>query len=129
MAHILKGRCSRSKLLLTHVILFAGLFLAVTGNQIAFENHEVAEPIFLSLMLLMQVVALTVSVNFGVRRLHDLGHSGWWILLGWVPLVNIGLTVMLVFLRGDSYVNEYGVPPKGLQDGFPDEDRKPFTQT
>jgi uncharacterized membrane protein YhaH (DUF805 family) len=48
----------------------------------------------------------------GVRRLHDLGKSGWWLLLAFVPL--IGGIVLLVFfatdgVRGD---NLYGPDPK-----------------
>ena len=31
-----------------------------------------------------------------IRRLHDTGRSGWWILIGFVPI--IGVIVLIVFL-------------------------------
>ena len=47
----------------------------------------------------------------GIRRLHDTGKSGWWLLLWFVPLV--GLIVLLVFFAspGDLGPNRYGPPP------------------
>lgn len=55
---------------------------------------------------------LIPSIAVGVRRLHDTGRSGWWLLIGLIPLV--GTIVLIVFLategrRGD---NEYGPDPK-----------------
>lgn len=48
-----------------------------------------------------------------VRRLHDIGQSGWMILIALVPLVGgIALFVMSV-LDGDARTNEYGPDPKG----------------
>ena len=46
-----------------------------------------------------------------VRRLHDSGKSGWWILISFVPLVSI---VLLVFMVQDSQPgeNQYGPNPK-----------------
>lgn len=47
------------------------------------------------------------------RRLHDIGRSGWWQLIGLVPL--IGWIVMLVFLVMDSVdENKHGPNPKML---------------
>jgi len=49
-----------------------------------------------------------------VRRLHDLGYSGWFILLVFIPCVGsiIGL-VILVFMmvEGQSQINDYGTVP------------------
>jgi uncharacterized membrane protein YhaH (DUF805 family) len=47
-----------------------------------------------------------------VRRLHDTGRPGWWILIGLIPLV--GGIVLLVFAVSDSQPgsNEYGPSPK-----------------
>jgi len=60
------------------------------------------------LRIISDVFALAVfipSIAVGVRRMHDTGRSGWWLLL---PIVNI------VFLAqaGHSGPNEYGADPK-----------------
>lgn len=47
-----------------------------------------------------------------VRRLHDAGHSGWWLLIGIVPL--IGFIVLLVFtLQASKPPNQWGDGPDG----------------
>lgn len=47
-----------------------------------------------------------------VRRLHDTGRSGWWLLIGLIPLA--GAIVLLVFLCTDSEPgpNRFGPSPK-----------------
>jgi uncharacterized membrane protein YhaH (DUF805 family) len=47
-----------------------------------------------------------------VRRLHDVDRSGWWILIGLIPL--IGAIVLLVFelTPGTPGSNRYGPDPK-----------------
>ena len=48
------------------------------------------------------------------RRMHDIGKSGWWWLIGLVPVV--GAIVLLVFACNDSEPgdNAYGPNPKGV---------------
>lgn len=65
--------------------------------------------------LLGGIYSLAVIVpNIAVtaRRLHDTGRSGWWQLIGLIPL--IGLIVMIVFCvqDGDFERNQYGPSPK-----------------
>ena len=47
-----------------------------------------------------------------VRRLHDIDRTGWWVLLGVIPL--IGELVLIVFLatNGTAGDNRYGPDPK-----------------
>jgi uncharacterized membrane protein YhaH (DUF805 family) len=47
-----------------------------------------------------------------VRRLHDTGRTGWWILIGLIPV--IGGIVVLIFMVLDSEpgANQYGLNPK-----------------
>ncbi len=56
----------------------------------------------------------------GVRRLHDTGKSGWFILIGLIPLV--GGIIVLVFFVMDSAPgdNQYGPNPKNVGGGFGD---------
>lgn len=64
------------------------------------------------LTALFLLAILVPSIAVGVRRLHDTDRSGWWILLGFVPLVGIVLIVFYV-LEGTRGPNEYGPDPKG----------------
>jgi uncharacterized membrane protein YhaH (DUF805 family) len=62
---------------------------------------------------LFALALLVPSIAVAVRRLHDTSRSGWWLLIGFVPLV--GFIVLLVFMCLDSTPgsNEYGPNPKG----------------
>ena len=54
-----------------------------------------------------------------VRRLHDTGRSGWWMLLLFIPI--IGWIIYIVFLCQDSTPGEntYGSNPKGINEVSP----------
>lgn len=64
--------------------------------------------------LIYSLAILLPSIAVGVRRLHDTGRSGWWMLIAFVPF--IGFIVLLVFFVLDSQPgsNEYGPNPKGM---------------
>ena len=66
---------------------------------------------------LFAIALLLPSLGVTVRRLHDTDRSGWWILIGFVPVV--GGIVLLVFmcLVGTSGSNQYGADP--LQEAEP----------
>jgi uncharacterized membrane protein YhaH (DUF805 family) len=53
------------------------------------------------------------SIAVGIRRLHDTDRTGWWCLIGFVPL--IGAIVLLIFFLLDSTpgTNRFGPNPKG----------------
>ncbi len=61
---------------------------------------------------LYSLAVLVPSIAVTVRRLHDTGRSGWWILIGLIPIV--GTIILIVFLVQDSKPgsNEYGPNPK-----------------
>ena len=54
------------------------------------------------------LAVLIPSIAVGVRRLHDINRSGWWLLISLIPL--IGVIVLIVFLASDSKPerNQYG---------------------
>jgi uncharacterized membrane protein YhaH (DUF805 family) len=58
------------------------------------------------------LVVLIPGIAVSVRRLHDTDRSGWWLLIGLIPL--IGTIVLLVFMAQDSQpgANQYGPNPK-----------------
>lgn len=58
-----------------------------------------------TLLLMLPLLAV------GVRRLHDTGRAGWWMLLLLIPL--IGSIVLIVWFcgRGEAQANRFGPPP------------------
>ena len=62
------------------------------------------------LYVLVALAMLLPNLAVLVRRLHDAGHSGWWLLIGLLPL--IGAIVLLVFtLQGSDQPNQWGNGP------------------
>jgi uncharacterized membrane protein YhaH (DUF805 family) len=97
------GRARRSEywwwaLAYSVAYLVAGALDSAAGSSPAFVAL-IALPLFLP----------TLAV--GVRRLHDTGRSGWWMLASFVPI--LGLVLLLVFLCSESGTpNRYGDNPK-----------------
>lgn len=98
------GRASRSEFwwfylfFLTDYLLFA--ILALTIDEVFFLVLGI-----FSLAILLPILAA------GVRRLHDVNRSGWWVLLSFIPLASLAL---MYFQVQPSHIgdNQYG--PQGL---------------
>lgn len=60
------------------------------------------------------LAVLLPSIAVSIRRLHDIGKSGWWILISLIPV--IGAIILIVFACKDSEPgdNAYGPNPKGM---------------
>ena len=56
-------------------------------------------------------VVMIPSIAMTVRRLHDIGKSGWFCFIGCIPIV--GLVFMIIWLTrpSDPHTNEYGPLP------------------
>lgn len=92
--------------------LFSSIAFIVTGIlDTVFGTFDAQAGIgLLSTLYGLAVFLPTLAVN--VRRLHDTDRSGWWLLLGFIPL--IGGLVLLVFtlLEGTRGDNRFGADPK-----------------
>src|SRR5262249_14454858 len=60
------------------------------------------------------LAVLLPSLGVDIRRLHDTDRSGWWILIGILPV--IGWIVLIVFfaLPGTPGPNRFGASPDGI---------------
>jgi len=110
-----KGRSRRSEywfiqlfLILTNLAAAAIDLALMDGDVDRFIANGGGGTLGLIWILVTIVPALAVLV----RRLHDTGKSGWWALIGLVPLV--GGVVLFVFSVLDSTAgeNQYGTPVK-----------------
>lgn len=63
------------------------------------------------LSMVWSLATLLPSLAVGARRLHDIDRSGWWLLIGFIPL--IGLIVLIVFFAksGTPGPNRFGANP------------------
>lgn len=63
---------------------------------------------------LYSLAVLLPSIAVGARRLHDTSRTGWWLLIGLIPV--IGTIILIVFFVLDSTPgdNAYGPNPKGI---------------
>jgi uncharacterized membrane protein YhaH (DUF805 family) len=78
----------------------------------AVNNAGIVSAIFGILYLIYALGTLIPSLAVGVRRLHDIGKSGWMMLVGLIPLA--GGIWLIVLMATDSAPgeNEYGPNPK-----------------
>lgn len=59
------------------------------------------------------LVVLLPTVAVSIRRLHDTGRPGWWILVSFVPIVGWIAIVYLTVQDSDVGENAYGPSVKG----------------
>lgn len=85
------------------------IVLAIIDASMSGTSQKVT---FGLLSMIYGLAVLLPSLGVAVRRLHDIDRSGWWLLVGLVPLV--GIIVLLVFYSKDSQpgTNTYGLSPK-----------------
>jgi uncharacterized membrane protein YhaH (DUF805 family) len=50
-------------------------------------------------------------ISVAVRRLHDIGRSGWWYWIALIPLVGFILLIVWFARKGDSGPNQFGPEP------------------
>lgn len=55
---------------------------------------------------LYNLVLIVPGISYAVRRLHDTGRSGWWLLLFLVPVIGIIIVMILLALESDG-PNQY----------------------
>jgi len=58
------------------------------------------------------VATIAPSIGVTVRRLHDTDRSGWWYLLGFVPLIGVLVVLVFMCLDGTPGSNRFGPNPK-----------------
>lgn len=107
-----RGRASRSELwwyILLCIMLggvFGGVDIGIYGLR-WLSSNAIQQPSGMWLSLLLVIPGLAVAV----RRLHDIGKSGWWYLVGLLPVIG-GLILLVWFVRrGDVGSNAYGQDP------------------
>lgn len=111
------GRIRRIEYFLSAVIsfVFGGIAMAL-GVGTLFLGAAYNPAGSFGFGMLIGIVVLIANTWFGlaqgVKRLHDVDKSGWFILLSLIPLINIILGLYMLFADGTVGPNQYGPDPK-----------------
>jgi uncharacterized membrane protein YhaH (DUF805 family) len=93
------------------VSIVAAILDAALGTD--FGSGSGVFSLIVTLALLLPGLAVTV------RRLHDTDRSGWWILIGLIPLVGAIVLIVFTVMDGTPGPNRFGASPKqGPAEGY-----------
>lgn len=113
-----KGRSSRKDFwifyLINMVIIFLLLTLTIGATFTVRESRDViVAQIILVVFMVYVIVTVLPIIAMTIRRLHDAGFSGWWLLIYFIP--NIGFIALLILAMFPSKIgdNKYGPNPYG----------------
>jgi uncharacterized membrane protein YhaH (DUF805 family) len=87
------------------MFMLFNLIFAAAAAGLTFTGGIIYGLLYLLIMLIPSLAVLT-------RRLHDAGHSGWWVFLNFVPLIGSVWVLILVLQEGQRGDNRYGRDPK-----------------
>lgn len=105
---VFSGRARRSEywwfVVFTSVIAtFASIFDVIFGTQFGRTGL---------IQVLATLALLLPSLAVGVRRMHDVDQSGWWLLLLIIPVLGALILMLVFFVRDSGPDNQYGPSPK-----------------
>ena len=112
-----QGRIRRSQYWLwsigTSIIL--GVVIGIAAVAFGGGAHGQGSPLFGLIYFAGLIVGVLVGVNLQIKRWHDRDKSGWWVLIGFIPLIGgIWAFVECGCLDGTQGPNKYGPSPKGI---------------
>ncbi len=84
------------------------LFTMICYVVASIVDAAIGIPILTAVVMLGLIIP---SLAVSVRRMHDTGRSGWWILIFLIPLVGFILFIYWFVQRGTVGPNEYGADP------------------
>lgn len=103
-----KGRLARLPFLGRSIVLFIILAFMSGVNKGLTPHLPILSPL---LFIIVALSLIILSVFQTMKRLHDLGKSGWYSLLNFLPLVNLAFGMYLLLVKGTPGPNMYGEDP------------------
>lgn len=89
---------------------FYTLAFIIVAIIVSLVDHILGTDPLLYVVLVLGLLVPNVAI--AVRRLHDIGRSGWWYLIGFIPL--IGFIILIIWFATDTQQqnNQWGKPAK-----------------
>lgn len=94
------------------ISLILGFIDAFAGTMLTFGTDPMGQPIQTGLLgIIFSLGLLIPSIAIGVRRMHDIGKSGWWLLLAIIPLIGALVLLYFAIMPSQNGNNQYGLYP------------------
>ena len=101
-------------ILIASVLMICSMIQQSQGYHAADDSFITHFSAIMILMFLLQIVSLALwvpDICVMVRRLHDVGHSGFEIFFGLIPFVGAIYCLVLFLLPSEEGDNQYGPNP------------------
>ncbi len=103
------GRLNRKPYIFRGLALFGVVF--VISLIFAILGTTMNSSTISMLGSVVSIIAAVPGVMLMIRRLHDLDRPTWWVVGGFIPVVNVALGFYLLLARGTYGPNQYGPDP------------------
>ncbi|MBO6882133.1 MAG: DUF805 domain-containing protein [Marivita sp.] len=101
------GRASRSEFWWWVLAVFVTMLIVGAIDAILFgTGPEAGSPI----SFLVSLGLLVPNIAVGARRMHDIGKSGWWLLIAFIPIVGFFVLLYFYVQPSEPEPNAYGAP-------------------
>ena len=90
------------------------LFLAM-GDTVNYTSNEWVNGVLAGLWILFFAAHILPGFALTIRRLHDIGKSGWWYLVAFIPYVGSLIIFIFSVMPGQVGENAWGPDPKVLE--------------
>jgi uncharacterized membrane protein YhaH (DUF805 family) len=107
------GRARRTEYWMFFLFNWIFIIVAIMLDNVAGTTIKGFFPY--GLFYLLYIIPMLIpGFAVAVRRLHDVGKSGWFLLIGLIPLVGAIWLLVLFCTDGVPGQNEYGANPKEI---------------
>ena len=89
------------------LVLWMALFGVVTMQMIANREDSVSLGLWSLVFIVLMLVWILSAIMLSIKRLHDAGWSGPWVLLLFLPVVGF-LALLALVLMGSDGPNDFG---------------------
>ncbi|VWB99072.1 membrane protein [Burkholderia aenigmatica] len=105
-----EGRARRAEywyfVLLSFILSMVAQIIGVAGR-----NAGLITLLLLGVLSLVSLALIIPGIAVSVRRLHDTGRSGWFLLIALIPIVGGILLLVWTCSRGTEGPNRFGADP------------------
>jgi uncharacterized membrane protein YhaH (DUF805 family) len=103
------GRSTRTQYWLFELWM-NGIIIAAVVIDILIGTDQIFDGAGL-LTMIVSLGSIIPNLSITIRRIHDVGKSGWWIFVNAIPFIG-GIFMLIMMCTDSEGDNQYGISPK-----------------